>query len=188
MGTKHLTMVILNNETKIAQYGQWDGYPEGQGVTVLNFLKKSDLKLFKDKLQFVRFKTEEDQQKVNDFLTSIGCKSDLLNSEQVIKYNKIFPYSSRGIGAKILELIQNSNDSEIVLVDSTDFASDSDCEWAYVIDFDKKVLEVYERLDETSLTRIKLVAGFELNKLPSKKAFIDTFKVKEIKKIASIAE
>jgi len=28
MGTRHLTMVIQNKEPKVAQYGQWDGYPE----------------------------------------------------------------------------------------------------------------------------------------------------------------
>jgi hypothetical protein len=42
MGTRHLTMVVSNNETKVAQYGQWDGYPEGQGVTILTFLRSKD--------------------------------------------------------------------------------------------------------------------------------------------------
>jgi hypothetical protein len=38
MGTRHLIKVIYNKETKVAQYGQWDGYPDGQGLTILNFL------------------------------------------------------------------------------------------------------------------------------------------------------
>jgi hypothetical protein len=39
MGTRNLTRVICDGKTKVAQYGQWDGYPEGQGKTVLNFLR-----------------------------------------------------------------------------------------------------------------------------------------------------
>ena len=30
MGTRHLIAVQLDGEYKIAQYGQWDGYPEGK--------------------------------------------------------------------------------------------------------------------------------------------------------------
>ena len=39
MGTRNLTIVHKNGEYKVAQYGQWDGYPEGLGATLLNFLK-----------------------------------------------------------------------------------------------------------------------------------------------------
>lgn len=39
MRTRHLIAVQLDGEYKIAQYGQWDGYPEGKGVDVLHFLR-----------------------------------------------------------------------------------------------------------------------------------------------------
>lgn len=39
MGTRNLTVVIKKAKPVVAQYGQWDGYPSGQGATVLNFLK-----------------------------------------------------------------------------------------------------------------------------------------------------
>ena len=39
MGTRSLIAVQLDGEYKIAQYSQWDGYPEGQGLGCLNFLK-----------------------------------------------------------------------------------------------------------------------------------------------------
>ena len=41
MGTRNLTMVInQEGEKKVAQYGQWDGYPSVVGLGVLNFLKR----------------------------------------------------------------------------------------------------------------------------------------------------
>lgn len=46
MGTRHLTCVVKNNEYKVAQYGQWDGYPSGQGVNILNFLKEMSQEKF----------------------------------------------------------------------------------------------------------------------------------------------
>lgn len=39
MGTRGLTAVMLGGEYKIAQYGQWDHYPSGQGVTALEFCR-----------------------------------------------------------------------------------------------------------------------------------------------------
>lgn len=37
MGTRNLTMVMVDGVYKVAQYGQWDGYPSGQGITVFIF-------------------------------------------------------------------------------------------------------------------------------------------------------
>lgn len=64
MGTRNLTMVVKNKKTKVAQYGQWDGYPSGQGRTILEFLKTRDLKKFADQLEKVSFYTKEEYEKV----------------------------------------------------------------------------------------------------------------------------
>lgn len=197
MGTRNLTMVIHKEETKIAQYGQWDGYPEGSGVTILTFLRsKARIKKLTDKLKNVRFATDEDDKKVETFLKSIGCKDGWMNMDQSDKYYKAFPYRSRDVGATILELVANSKDKEIVLHDSTNFAGDSlFCEWAYVVDLDKMVLEVYTGFNKEPLaederfakvpkdkdseyTGIRCIKKYDINKLPTKKNF-----VKELKKI-----
>jgi len=62
MGTRNLTMVISGGETKIAQYGQWDGYPRGQGKTCLEFLKANNLDKFKEKLKLLRWETPKMQK------------------------------------------------------------------------------------------------------------------------------
>ena len=47
MGTRGLISVFSNGEYKIAQYCQFDSYFEGQGASVLDFLKQVDLTKFK---------------------------------------------------------------------------------------------------------------------------------------------
>jgi len=51
MGTRHLICVVLDNEYRVAQYGQWDGYLTGQGKEIVNFLLTCDLTKFKDKIK-----------------------------------------------------------------------------------------------------------------------------------------
>ena len=38
MGTRHLICIFYRGEWVVAQYGQWDGYPEGQGFKLYRFL------------------------------------------------------------------------------------------------------------------------------------------------------
>lgn len=195
MGTRNLTLVQYENKYKIAQYGQWDGYPSGQGLTILNFLKSADLDIFKQKLNNVRFHTEEDDAEINSFLKSIGVKDGWMNLDQSAQYTKIYPHLSRDVAAKILEIVYNS-EKQLSLTDSSDFANDSlFCEWAYVIDLDDDKLEVYEGFNKNPLSDkdrfyqkggkyekyypIKLKVVFDLNNLPSEKEFLDIDKSEE---------
>ena len=56
MGTRNLTLVInQEGEKKVAQYGQWDGYPSGVGAGVLRFLKNKEVfEKFKDNLVYTQ--------------------------------------------------------------------------------------------------------------------------------------
>ena len=42
MGTRNLTIVIQDNEVKMAKYGQWDGYLSGLGWDLILFLKNKE--------------------------------------------------------------------------------------------------------------------------------------------------
>ena len=142
MGTRHLICVFLDKKYKVAQYGQWDGYPQGQGVDILNFLHG----LFAN------------QDKVLEFTRKVEKISWLSNEERSATWDKKraqkYPELSRDTGSKILSLIQDSAEP-LKLRDRLDFSEDSlFCEWCYVIDFDKNTFEVYEgsnrqRLDES---------------------------------------
>jgi hypothetical protein len=151
MGTRNLTMVIdPKGVTKVAQYGQWDGYPSGQGRTCLEFLKSVNLEEFIQKLESVQLDTNEQR---NEFLKSIGViDGKPANEAQTKLYYERYKLGSRNIGGGILESIMESEETPIVLLGDVEFAADSlFCEWAYVIDLQKKTLEVYEGFNHTLL-------------------------------------
>lgn len=200
MGTRNLTMVVHKEETKIAQYGQWDGYPSGNGIRILTFLRnKKRVEKLRNKLSRVRFSTKADEDRVQKFLDGIGCSDGWMTMDQSALYQQEFPFLTRDLGAGILEAVANSKAKEIVLTDSTDFAGDSlFCEWAYVVDLDKNLLECYSGFNKEPLAEnerfsklpntdsgykgIRLLKTYELDKLPTKKVF-----VKELDKIAEEA-
>lgn len=186
MGTRNLTAVYVNGEYKIAQYGQWDGYPEGQGMTVLSFARTivdTDARAaFAEKVRKCRWITEEELERRN---AKIG-------SGEVKDWRKVWPELSRDTCAGILEMVAKSNDG-LALSNALDFAADSVfCEWAWVIDLDAGTFEGYEGFNTTPLTEedrfyflrdqeengyngVKLVAKWSLNELPTNEDFLAAF-------------
>jgi len=189
MGTRHLICVVKDGDYKVAQYGQWDGYPDGQGCTVLKFLKDMmDREIFESRLAEVSWITEEEAKAQ---WTECGADdSGLVGMDVANLHSNNYPENSRDTGADILEIIQNA-DRPIKLVNQIDFANDSlFCEWAYVIDLDKNVLEVYKGFNKEPLQEderfsspdedkdgeycpIKLAQTFALDALPSEDDFIE---------------
>lgn len=118
-----------------------------------------------------------------------------MTEEQVKKFHEIYPFIDRDLGSEILKSINECEDEVIYIRDDTKFAADSlFCEWAYVVDLDKRQLEVYQGFNHTPLTEqdrffylqknkedkeyypIKLVKSFSLDKLPSGKDFLKCLK------------
>jgi hypothetical protein len=170
MGTRNLTMVINKGETKVAQYGQWDGYPSGQGAEILKFLrflgtdKNSKSKILKEykendwvrdnvkeflKLKNLSIETFKENLESLFFFTKEEI--DLID-EDFDKSLKQRPYLSRNTASGILWEIAEGNVDK--LISQENFAGDSlFCEWAYVVDLDKNTFEVYkgnnkEKLEE----------------------------------------
>lgn len=131
MGARHLTIVVLNQEYKVAQYGQWDGYPDSAGARIVDFLRKilknDDLDRFTSKVSRCSFIKENQLQEI------------LRDDPELDKT----PQFSRDTGCEVLRFILNSS-TGLLLNSHIEFAADSlMCEFAYVIDLDKQRLEVY---------------------------------------------
>lgn len=187
MGTRNLTMVIKDGETKIAQYGQWDGYPGGQGATILDFFKSRNVRALLMNLKRCKFIDDAEDKEMDKFLLSIGVKDGWMNGEQSQKYHAKYPFLNRDHGAKILDIVAESECDVILLNDSTSFAGDSlMCEWAYVIDFDKNQLEVYSGFNKSPLPEtdrfaamtpergyyaVRFIKAYSLDELPTKEVF-----------------
>lgn len=141
MGTRNLSMAKIDGELKVAQYGQWDGYPSGAGVDILNFIQKTDMNSFKEKVRNCTFVSEE---YVNNLWKSLGAKGNgMVTMEISERFSENYPEFHRDTGSKIFELI-NESDNGIGLLDNRKFGDDSlFCEWAYLIDFDNECLTVY---------------------------------------------
>jgi hypothetical protein len=216
MGTRHLTGVQVDGVLKVAQYGQWDGYPSGQGATVLAFLhglkvpttdapaamvekdgvfvNETPLDVFRDKVRACRWITDEEtaaMQAAYEARPDKGYEA----SGNWLKAN--YPSLTRDTGAEILQCIMDSANG-LPLRDETMFAADSVfCEWAYVVNLDDEVLEVYKGFNQTPLTEgerfahlqptsclngyypVKLAATFKFSELPSEEVFCATLEPKD---------
>ena len=179
MGTRHLIAIQSNNEYKLAQYGQWDGYPSGVGVELLERLKKYDHKVLKENVNKLRYITKEEVEQLAEL--------DPSEYEDLLKNN---PQFSRDTSYDVIDLLMNVDSWKLPTVRNyIEFANDSlFCEWAYVIDFDKGTFEVFEGFNKLPLSQderfynatteseyhpVKHLVSFDLSDLPSEEAFLE---------------
>lgn len=142
MGTRNLTIVRSNGKVKVAQYGQWDGYPTGQGQTIADFLSKADIKKFKSKVDKLKIYTNEDIQQAYKDAGHDG--GEWITMEVSNRKNKAHPALDRDHGAGILELIYNGTVDKVKLDEG--FKNDGlFCEYCYEIDLDKGTVVVNGR-------------------------------------------
>jgi hypothetical protein len=190
MGTRHLIAAMVDGQYRLAQYGQWDGNPGGQGLGVLRFLR--DMKpSFVEKLRGCRYATDEQIKETwNGYKIS---PEGMVAYDEAKDHDRKYPSLSRDTGSDILALIQTAETMPL-LRDSIDFAGDSlFCEWAYVVDFDKRTFEVYRGFNNSSVPDgerfanapmedsprrdvkyypVKLAKSYSLDALPGDKEFV----------------
>lgn len=141
MGTRNLIIVYLDGVARVAQYCQWDGYPEGQGRKVLEFLYQVDLQDFAAAVGNCRFISDEE---LNDCWKKCGADdSEFVNMAVSEIFKAEYPHLHRDTGAGVLDIIQARGGCE--LRNNLDFIKNGlFCEWAWVIDLDANLFEAYE--------------------------------------------
>lgn len=202
MGTRHLTCVVCGDAFMVAQYGQWDGYPEVTGKYVLEFAREyltteEGRLAFRNAVRAVKHRTEEEWAEIAE---QLRLKSGWLSLAESEEFRKKLPELHRDTGCEILDMIRWGECRGVNL--NVDFGADSlFCEWAYVLDLDRNVLEVYRgfqtephsdgrwakypvcdeerRNHKTVYYPIRLVKEYPFDDLPGNDAFIAEFKEKE---------
>jgi len=157
MGTRNLTLVKnLEGITKIAQYGQWDGYPEHSGITALVFLRdkvnRDNLLVELQQVEFI------DEEEANDIYESFDH-----DDNDPTKYLNSYPGLHRDTGIDILKVVANTMNT-IKTIDNSEFAKDTlFCEGIYEVDFStNKFISIY---DDNKVS-------YDLDELPSDEEYL----------------
>ena len=153
MGTRNLTKVIDGNgKVVVAQYGQWDGYPSGQGLVALHHARNAFG--ISSALPYVRFVSEDEAN-------SLMAGYDFANGN----FSRDFPNLSRDTGANILGVVAYSA-GEVLLIDNSAFENDDlFCEGVYTIDFQTNKF----------ISNFGKVVEFDLNDLPTPDEYLKAF-------------
>jgi hypothetical protein len=140
MGTRNLTVVKnKEGETKVALYGQWDGYPSYSGIQALAFLRdKTNVDNLLAKLDNVEFIDESESEYLWE---SFDHDEDDYNGK---KYLTAYPGLHRDTGIGILSIVANAV-YPIKMIDNSDFRNDTlFCEGVYEVDFStNKFITIY---------------------------------------------
>lgn len=132
MGTRHLVCVELNGQYKVAQYGQFDGYPDHCGVKLKDSLNAYSKQQIRNAVSRV---TLHKMEEIEKFLNFYDSESELLQN---------YPFIDRHIASDIIDMLVQTEIPNPILFDSSSFAAESlFCEWAYVINLDDEFFEVY---------------------------------------------
>ena len=138
MGTRGLTVVRQDGKERIAQYGQWDHYPKGQGLTALRFIREpSNVTMLRERVSELDVYTNEE---ANEIWKKAGANNSgwvTLDTADVVE--AAHPELSRNTGAKILGLVASGAVTKVQLESA--FANDTLwCEGIVTVDLDTNTL------------------------------------------------
>ena len=152
MGTRNLTCIKKNGSYVLAKYCQWDGYYEGQGQIIVNFLREpgniEKLRTRADDLAFI----SEDELIAKWVSVGADPDSGWVSLDISNKFQHNWPELGRDMGGKILERICKT-EGTFKTINDLEFAADGlFCEFAYVIDFDDNTFSWYRGFNKTPLS------------------------------------
>ena len=135
MGTRHITKVIYEGKTVVSQYGQWDGYPSGQGLTCYFFLQdENNIENLRKNIKNIFYPVQE---QLDDYIAPFRNENGMVEWEAGKAYSEKYPSLTRDTGAEILRVIADSGNGLVPIVLDTDFENDAlMCEGIYEINLD----------------------------------------------------
>jgi hypothetical protein len=153
MGTRNLTKVINKaGQVVVAQYGQWDGYPSGQGVTALYHAHNA--KGIESNLSKCYFASQDELENIDSIIAA--SKKSIVET---------YPTLSRDTCADILGYVAFATQN-IPLVNDSDFEKDTlMCEGVYTIDFQR--MKFVSKFGKT--------VEFDLEDLPTKEEYLEAW-------------
>jgi hypothetical protein len=196
MGTRNLTCIYADGEYRVAQYGQWDGYPNVGGLGVLDALKSTTPEKLKERALACRELTEEESKQK---WTECGADEDssFVSMEVSEKMKETYPTLQRDMGWDIVNYL-NKSEGEVPVIKNLDFASQSlFCEWCYVVDLDHNTFEVYEGFQKApdpdgrffdmegngEYYPVALKKTYQLDNLPGTEEFLEDLVEKEASRL-----
>ena len=195
MGTRNLTVVVKNEQVRVAQYGQWDGYPEVSGVGCLRILRENVDNLINglsncievDEDLHAKMLAHAEEKAGNDRTPEDLAAAGFMSMSVSDVFEELYPEQHRNTGFRILKMIADSK-TPLYLSLNFEFASETLwCEWAYVVDLDNGKFETYSnrgeggqgifaRLGEDT---VSMVASYDLDELPSDEEYMRQFMQEE---------
>ena len=151
MGTRGLTKVIYEGETLVAQYGQWDHYPSGQGVTAFEFLRGADnITNLRNNIKIKTYTPSESE--MDEIVNQFANENGMMTWEMGEQFTKMYPSLSRDTGAGILELIANADEIVPLVLDKEFENDDLFCEGVYTINLDDNTFTTKYGNNETVIS------------------------------------
>ncbi len=186
MGTRGLTVVVMDGEHRVAQYGQWDHYPKGQGAAALAFCCEhlgtpEGRNRFKAAVDKCRYLTNAEYDQLwTEIGVDVNANDGLISMDKSDEFCTKFPAMHRNTGAEILKRVL---DGDTGLQDSLEFGTGDGrgfaCEGIYLVNLDADTLEIYygsqipdnhggamHALHPKESIAVPLVARFDLKGLP----------------------
>ena len=154
MGTRHITKVIYEGKTVVSQYGQWDGYPSGQGLTCYFFLQdNNNIENLRKNIKNIFYPVQE---QLDDYAIPFLDENGIMDWESGKAFTEKYPSLTRDTGAEILRVIADSGDGLVPIVKDEEFENDAlMCEGIYEINLDTnrfitKFDRIYDKDDDNN--------------------------------------
>ncbi len=143
MGTRGAFGVIIGETEKIG-YNQYDSYPGGLGLENLQVLRKADMEQFRRLAEAAQV-VDESRKPTEEEVLALREFTNVKVADQSLDDWYCLTRETHGSIAFMLDCG--------FILDNHEFPLDSlFCEWAYIVDLDRNVFEVYEGFQESRPT------------------------------------